>query len=316
MRGAARRCMQVPRCTAARMYTKRGLNVMVNVGWIGLGKMGAPMARNLAKAGYRVKAYNRSNRSSDIGPCERVGSPAEAARDADMLFLMLSDADAIRTVLFDAEGAANALKKGALIVNMSTIGVDETKAFALEFAGRGIEWMDAPVSGSVQPAEQGTLVVLAGGSEAAFNRAHPLLETMAKDVFHIGDVGAGAAMKLCVNAFLGMTLQAVSECMAVADKTGIGREQFLNVLSTTSTWSPLLSAKRSSFVEGSYPASFSLKHMVKDLGLMAHQVAEVTATAPALFATYATFLSALANGLAEEDMAAIAAHVAKLGGSA
>lgn len=288
---------------------------MESVGWIGLGKMGAPMARNLAKEGYSVRAFNRTRRDLNLGDCQLVDSAVEAAMDTDILILMLADGDAVRSVLFGDGGAAAALKKGALIVNMSTIGVHETKQLALELADRQVEWMDAPVSGSVKPAEEGTLVVLAGGSEAAFQRMEPLFRAMAKTAFHVGNVGAGSSMKLCVNTFLGITLQAAGECMAVADKAGIGRSQFLDVLRETSTWSPLLGAKREQWVNNEYPAAFSLKHMVKDLGLMSQQVTQLSASAPALFATLATYLSAQANGYAEDDMAAIAAHIGRLVGN-
>ncbi len=286
------------------------------IGWIGLGKMGAPMARNIAAAGYRVQAFNRSPRESDIGACTRVSSPAQAAAGADILILMVSDESAVRNSLFGQDGAASELTPGTLVVNMSTIGVSETKQLALELANRGVEWMDAPVSGTVKPAEDGTLVVMAGGSEAAFNKMQPVFACVSRRALHIGEVGAGSAMKLCINAFLGMMMAAAGECMITAEKIGLGRDTFLEVLEDTTMWSPTLAAKRPQWLNDEYPAAFSLKHMVKDLGLMLQQVAMVSAPAPALFATYASYLTAQAAGFAEDDMAAITAYLNRVGGNA
>lgn len=278
--------------------------------------MGAPMARNLANAGYTLRAYNRTRRDFDIGSGELATSPADAAEGAEILILMVADEAAVRELLFGHEGTCETLREGALVVNMSTIGVQQTKQLALEMADRGVEWMDAPVSGTVKPAQDGKLVVLAGGSEAAFRKMEPLFSTMARRSIHVGEVGSGAAMKLCINAYLAMTLQAAGECMVTAEKAGLGRELFLDVLEETSVWSAVLAAKRPQWLHDEYEAAFSLKHMVKDLGLMASQVSVVSAPAPALFATFASYLTAQANGFAEDDMAAITAHLAKSAGNA
>lgn len=286
----------------------------LQIGWIGLGAMGAPMAARVAQAGFEVRAYNRTPKPVDLGPGRVVDRLADAFDGADVLCLMVSDAAAVRSVLEEG-GAAERLARGAVIVNFSTIGVAETQAFAMSMAGHGVEWIDAPVSGSVQPAREGKLVVMAGGSEAAFRRVEPVLGAVAKAVHHLGPVGSGSAMKLLVNAYLATVITGVSECLAVADKIGLGRGRLLEVLSETSTWSPVLAAKRPLWENDDFPASFALKHMAKDLGLVQDLSGAWMASMPLASAAYQQILAACAHGLAEADMAAVFRQLAETVGS-
>lgn len=287
---------------------------MDTVAWIGLGNMGLPMARNLTKTGARVVVYNRTSRQADLGQLELANSLADTVKDARIVFIMVSDGSAVREILFGEEGISRLLPSGSVIVNMSTIGVSETKEFALRLADAEIEFMDAPVSGSVQPATTGELVILAGGSDAAFNRVGPYFEALGKKTFHLGTVGSGAAMKLLVNSFLAMTLEASAECMALAEKSGLGKNEFLEVLSNTGMWSPLLTGKRDLWETGEYKAAFALKHMTKDLALTSDHARQLSVGMPATLATLSMFLTAEANGLAEQDMAAIAKQLAGMAG--
>lgn len=277
--------------------------------------MGVPMARNLSRAGIGLSVYNRSPKQVDVGGASIVTSIPDAVQTADAVFLMVSDAAATEAVLSGENGVLAALKPGSLIVSMSTIGVDETKQFALMAADKQVEWMDAPVSGSVKPAEEAQLVVLAGGSEAAFKRVEPLFALLAKRAIHLGPVGSGAAMKLLVNAFLGMTMEAVSECLALADKAGLGRRQVLDVLPDTAIWSPALAAKRKMWENNEFPAAFALKHMVKDLRLAADYAGQVSVPMPQLFAALTSYLGAQSHGLADDDMAAVWRHVNDMAGN-
>lgn len=275
------------------------------VAWIGLGNMGLPMSRNLAQRGYPVTVYNRSAKDAYVGDCSLASSLEEAVSGAEIVIVMVSDGVAVETVLFGENPAVQWMDRGTLVVNMSTIGVQETKDIALQLADRGIEWMDAPVSGSVGPAENGTLVVLAGGSEHAFRTMQPLFEAMGKSAHHVGDIGSGAAMKLLVNAYLGTVVEGVSECMAVAERAGIGKSKFLQVLSETGMWSPILAAKEKAWMTDDYPAAFALKHMTKDMGLMAQFGMQMSASMPTLLSVLNVYLAAQANDLAELDMSAV-----------
>jgi 3-hydroxyisobutyrate dehydrogenase-like beta-hydroxyacid dehydrogenase len=282
----------------------------MRVGWIGLGAMGAPMAARVAQAGFDVRAYNRTPKPVDLGPGKVVSRLADAVDGADVICLMVSDATAVRSVLEDG-GVAERLARGTVIVNFSTIGVAETQAFAMSMADHGVEWIDAPV----QPAREGKLVVMAGGSEAAFRRVEPVLRAVAKSVHHLGPVGSGSAMKLLVNAYLATVITGVSECLAVADKIGLGRGRLLEVLSETSTWSPVLAAKRPLWENDEFPASFALKHMAKDLRLVQDLSGAWMATMPLASAAYQQMLAACAHGLAEDDMAAVFRQLAQTVGS-
>lgn len=287
---------------------------METVAWIGLGNMGLPMARNLTKTGAKVVVYNRTRREMNAGECEIAESLAQAVQQAQIVFLMVSDGQAVKDILFGEGGVADLLAPQSLVVNMSTIGVSETKEVALRLADSKIELVDAPVSGSVQPAVAGELVILAGGSEDAFHRLKPYFDVLGRTAYHLGPVGSGAAMKLLVNSFLGLTLEAAGECMALAEKSGLGRTRFLEVLSDTGMWSPVLSGKRSLWNNNEYPAAFALKHMTKDLGLASDHARVLSVGMPAIFATLSTFLAAQANGYAEADMAAIAKQLFSMSG--
>lgn len=272
------------------------------------------MARNLAKHGYLVTAYNRTPK--DVGGDLIVSSSLrEVVTGADVVVIMVSDGAAVRNILFGTDGALQWLQPGTLVVNMSTIGVGETKDVAVQCANAGVELMDAPVSGSVGPAESGTLVVLAGGSKGAYRTMEPLFQVMGKSAHYLGDVGSGSAMKLLVNAYLGLVVEGVSECMAAADKAGIGRSQFLDVLTETSLWSPILAGKQRMWVDGEYPAAFALKHMTKDMALMSQFAFQMSAATPTLTSALNVFLSAQANDFAEDDVAVVLRQVGKMVGN-
>jgi 3-hydroxyisobutyrate dehydrogenase len=283
--------------------------------WIGLGNMGVPMVRNASKKGFAITAYNRTNKSLDLGDCKTVASAEDAVTGADVVCLMVSDGAAVEDILFGSSEVAKYLKPGAVVVNMSTIGIDATKAYALRLADLGFEWMDAPVSGSVGPASDGTLVFLVGGAEATYRQLEPFFLSMGKTAFYLGPVSSGASMKLLVNAYLGAIVEAASECMAVADKAGLGRTKWLEVLQQTATWAPILTAKSPMWERDDYPQAFALKHMAKDLGLMNDFSRTISASTPVLGSASQVYLAALANDLAEFDMSGVFREAARLAGA-
>lgn len=284
------------------------------VAWLGLGAMGTPMVQNVIRRGFEVTVYNRSARDADLGPARRAQTPAGAVEGAKSVHLMVSDGPAVRELLFGSFGAVEGLAPGTIVVNHSTIGVDETKQLALELADRQVEFVDAPVLGSVQPAQAGQLVIVAGGSEAALREVTPVLAAIGRKLYHLGPVGSGAAMKLLVNAYLGLVVEAAGECMAAADKSGLGRAAFLDVLAETGMWSLLLAGKRGMWLADEFPASFALKHMTKDLRLAATWYAQQSVPAPATLAAHAAYLEAQAHGLADDDMAAVARSLRQAAG--
>lgn len=287
----------------------------MRIGWIGLGNMGAPMAKNAANAGFDVIAFNRTPKQLDLGNCSVAESIEETVADADVVAIMVSDGAAVEAVLFGDGGVVAHSKPSALVINLSTIGVEETKALALRVVNAGLEWMDAPVSGSVGPAINGTLVILAGGAQGSYERVKPFFLSMSKASFYLGNIGSGAGMKLLVNAYLGAVVESATECLAMSDKAGFGRAKLLDVLRETAVWAPILGAKEQMWKERTYPQAFALKHMTKDLELMSSYASSMTSSMPVLSAVLQVYLGAMANDLAEADMAGVFEEAAHHAGS-
>ncbi|MFB5191875.1 NAD(P)-dependent oxidoreductase [Alicyclobacillus fastidiosus] len=276
----------------------------MKLGWIGLGNMGVPMVRNIVGAGIDVVAYNRTQRTLPVEGAQLVTALGDAVRDREVVVLMVSDVAAVRDILF-AQGAAAQMAKGALVVNMSTIGVDETLALAQELRSLDLRFVDAPVLGSVKPAENGLLTVVAGGDAEDFDMLKPLFDAVAKAAFHIGPCGKGATMKLLVNAYLGVAVEALGECLTFGAENGLATALMLDVLQNSAVWSPMIAGKRDMLLEQAYDAQFALRHLTKDLGLAVRQASSVGAPMPAVDATLDAFRSAVDAGLGNRDMVAV-----------
>lgn len=275
----------------------------MNIGWIGLGNMGVPMLCHVARE-HRVDAYNRTPKpfkfEDGVDVCV-VSDIRQAVAGKVCVFIMVSDASAVEDVLFTS-GAADAMDRGTLIVNASTIGVDETLEFAKRAAALGLRYMDAPVLGSVKPANDGTLVVVAGGDRSDFDRVEPVFATFSKRAFHLGPIGQGAAMKLLVNAYLGMAVEAMAETVSFGNRCGFGTEVIFDVLETSAVWSPMLAGKRQLVIDNEYAAQFALKHLDKDLGLTLRHAAATGVSTPAIAATKEAFANAVQEGFGDLDM--------------
>jgi 3-hydroxyisobutyrate dehydrogenase len=289
----------------------------MRVGWCGLGRMGAPMAMHVVRAGHDVAVWNRTpGRAADLvaAGAREVNSPAEAARDADVVVTMLFGPDAVREVLLGTDGIASGLPAGGLVVESSTIGPDVARELAATLAASNHRFVDAPVAGSVQPATDGTLGVLVGGAETDVTEARPLLELWGdpQRVRHLGPVGAGSAMKLVVNLTLGVTMGAVGEALRLAGDLGIERTAALDVLSTGPVGFTV-GSKRALLESGNFtPTNFSVELMAKDLALAVDVgQRDLALTAAALAAARAT----IAAGHGDDDYSALAGHLASAEGA-
>ena len=200
------------------------------IGLIGTGLMGAPMARRLAAAGARLALWNRTIQTAerlaaDLPNAEAVPSPRHAAERSDIVIVMVTDADAVETVVFDpmddSYGVAHGVGDGALVIDMSTTDVARTQGFADRLRARGAEWMDAPVSGGTTAAEDGTLSIMVGGSDGGFARAEPVFRALGARITHVGAVGAGQIAKTANQMIVGMTIGAVAEAFALARSAGV-----------------------------------------------------------------------------------------------
>lgn len=281
---------------------------MNNVAFIGLGNMGRPMAANLLQAGFALTVYNRTpGRERElVARGARVASSAgEAARDAEATIVMVGDEAAVREIVLGADGVLAQLSAGQVLINMSTVSPDLSREIAAAGRDRGVPVLDAPVSGSVKPATEGTLVILVGSEQAVFERCRLLFQAMGKEIFYLGPHGSGSLMKLCINLLLGITAQGIGEAVVLAEKGGLAREQMLQVIGASAVATPLLAIKTPAYLSDEYPAAFALKHMSKDFGLALAQAQTLGAVLPATAAGNETFKAAKGAGYAEMDLVAV-----------
>ncbi|ATG35799.1 MULTISPECIES: 3-hydroxyisobutyrate dehydrogenase [Phaeobacter] len=241
----------------------------MNIGFIGLGNMGGPMAANLAKAGHRVTGFDMADVS--IEGVTMAASAAEAASDAEVVITMLPNGQILRAV---ADDVIPAMSAGATLVDCSTVDVDSARLVADQAGAANLMFVDAPVSGGIGGASGGTLTFMAGGSTAAFAAAEPLFDIMGQKAVHCGDAGAGQAAKICNNMILGITMIGTCEAFALADKLGLDRQKMFDVVSTSSgySWSmnaycPAPGVGPHSPADNGYQPGFAAELMLKDLRL-------------------------------------------------
>jgi 3-hydroxyisobutyrate dehydrogenase-like beta-hydroxyacid dehydrogenase len=241
---------------------------MTRCAFLGLGRMGAPMATRLAAA-LPTAVWNRtSGRAAEIPGAEAAATPAQAVAEADVVVTMVADGAALSAVLDGPEGVLAGIRPGTVVVDMSTIGPAAARATAARCAAAGCAFLDAPVSGSVALAGEGTLVAMVGGPAEALGRARPALAAMTRAQLHLGAQGVGAAMKLALNLALAVTNQAIAETLAIAERSGIAREQAYEVLAAGALGSPYVQYKRAAFADPEQaPVAFSVDLMRKDVAL-------------------------------------------------
>jgi 3-hydroxyisobutyrate dehydrogenase-like beta-hydroxyacid dehydrogenase len=243
------------------------------VGFAGLGRMGLPMAERLIQSGVPVVAYDRTQSKAEALAARGArwnASPRDLAKSIGkgVTFLMLTDGKAVRTVLFGRGGYARGAPAGALVVNMSTIDPDESRALAARLLERGIHYVDAPVAGSIDFAAKGEVTFFAGGELPDIARARPLLERMGRTVEYMGPVGTGNATKL-VNNLLTIGITALSaEALALAEGFQLERERIIKVLLDGGGRSAMLERKTPAFLSRQYPAQFTTELARKDLKLV------------------------------------------------
>lgn len=278
----------------------------LKIGWAGLGNMGTPMVTNLVKAGFKVKVYNRTT-SRATALQEKLGvqvatSPKHLVEDVDVVITMLTDDAALKEVYEGPEGILSVtLPLNMLAIDMSTVSPDTSRQLATLCEAEGIWYMDAPVSGSIKPAEEGQLVIMAGGRSEDFERAKPIFDTLGKAAYLLGGNGAGNYAKLAINTFLGITLQGLSEAVILAKNNGISPAQFLPLISGGPLASAVSNMKSQNIINQDFTPAFPLRLLAKDIRLAKAQGMDT----PAANALAATLQDALAKGFGEADMIAI-----------
>lgn len=293
----------------------------MNVGFAGLGRMGAAMAHRLLSNGVDLIVHNRSE--SRAGSLIEAGakwaaSPAELGASADVIFTILADDAAVREVLGGTEGLIASAHPGTVIVEMSTVSPATMSELAQLGAQTGVLLLDAPVSGSVPAAEKGALTYVLGGDAGAIERVSPLLDILAAKRFHVGSVGAGATMKLALNAIVAVTNQAISEALVLAERAGIDSDTAYDVLENSAIASPFLAVKRSGYLSpDDVPVLFTVNGMRKDVGLIGELADRSTVPLPAVDGARRGLDWAQQGGAGEEDFAIVAEFLrAHAGGAA
>jgi 2-hydroxy-3-oxopropionate reductase len=240
------------------------------VGFIGLGVMGAPMARNLIEAGHELVVHSRSPEPVEAlaeAGAATAASPRDVAEQADVVITMLPDSPAVEAVVLGDEGVLSGASEGDLLIDMSTIHPTVSTAIAEQAAERGVGALDAPVSGGDVGAQQGTLSIMVGGAEDDFERAAPLFDVLGKTVVHVGGPGAGQVVKACNQVVVGITIAAVSEALVLGSKAGVEPEKILDVLGGGLAANKVMEMRRSNFLEHDFTPGFRIDLHHKDLDI-------------------------------------------------
>lgn len=271
-----------------------------NIGFIGLGNMGNPMAKNLEKAGFPLAVYNRNiARTTDFAAQSTVYSEVtDLIESSDVVFTMLTNDAAVEEVY------GKILEQpisGKLFVDMSTIAQDVSINLANKLKAKGAAFLDAPVAGSTKPAAEGTLIIMVGGEQTDLERARPYLEKMGKSIKHLGENGKGIAAKLAINYFLSIIYQGLAETILFSDQLGIERSEMLEIINDSASGSGATKVKTPLLVEGNYNAAFALDLMLKDIRL----AQQAGAAYPLLGTLLDTYQKAHENGLGQLDVIGI-----------
>jgi 3-hydroxyisobutyrate dehydrogenase-like beta-hydroxyacid dehydrogenase len=248
----------------------------MRVAFLGLGIMGSRMSANVARAGFELTVWNRTASTAERfcaehSKTERAATPAEAGSAAEIVITMVVDGAQVESVLLGPEGAATRARKGTLFVDCSTIGPAAALAIGDRLAALDLQFVDAPVTGSSPRAEDGTLTIMAGGSDQDFERARPVLEAMGKLIVHAGPLGHGQIVKVINNAVAAANAAVVGEALLVAARSGVDLDALTAVMSAGSGGSAMLELKAPAMRAHDYTTMFKLEHMLKDVRLCLEQ---------------------------------------------
>jgi 3-hydroxyisobutyrate dehydrogenase-like beta-hydroxyacid dehydrogenase len=274
----------------------------MRVSFLGLGIMGRPMAANLAKAGHEVTVWNRTPKL--VEGVRVASTPAEAARGADVVWMCVSDTKAVESVLFGANGVESSLAEGMVIVDSSTISPSATHQFAERVKSRGVDYVDAPVTGSKIAAEAGSLIFMVGADEAVLARLQPLFHAMGKQVFHMGDTGKGQATKLAMNLQIALIYEGFAEALTLATKLGVDIDRLLPLVQASMVRSGVVDYKAPFVMKRDFSANFPLRLMLKDIHLTLDAAKESRVRLPGLEAVSEIYEMATEDGHEDLDYAA------------
>jgi 2-hydroxy-3-oxopropionate reductase len=279
------------------------------VGLIGLGLMGKPMGRNLLKAGFPLVVFNRTSaKAEDLvrEGAKLAPNPHEVAAQADVLITIVSDPPALEEVLWGASGALEGLRRDRLFIDASTISPELARRVAQECAERGVDFLDAPVTGGTWGAEKGELVFMVGGRAEVLERARPVFAAMGKRFFLLGPNGAGQTVKLAMNLILALEVEALAEAVALVTAAGVPGERLVEVMQSSMARAAVLDVKAPLILKNEFPPSFPLRLMHKDMRLALELARTEGVALPASSAAYATYSAVKEAAKDDPDYAAVA----------
>jgi 2-hydroxy-3-oxopropionate reductase len=308
-RGSMRRGVACGLKIASRSRRQRkGDTVSEKVGFVGLGIMGRPMARNLMRAGYDLVVYNRSRGKVEeliAEGAEAAESPRETAEYSDIVFTMLPGPPEVRQVVAGENGLLQGTREGSLLVDTSTSSPILARELGQTARRRGVGMLDAPVSGGDVGASEGTLSIMVGGEEVDFERAKPLFEVMGKTVVHVGESGAGQTVKACNQIVVALVIEAVSEALVLSEKTGVDPARVFEVLSGGLAGTSVMDVKAEKFLSRDFEPGGKVESHHKDLGIALEAGREHGVPLPVTATVGQMFEALLAKGRSGWDHAAL-----------
>lgn len=279
------------------------------VGFMGLGIMGSAMAANVHKAGFPLMVYNRTAAKAKAWAEQGVGvasTPHSLAYATDIIILMVTGPEAIDQLLWGEGGVASALNDKKTLINMSSVSPRYTRELYQRLVPTGVKFVDAPVSGTKKPAEEGTLIILAGGDPAQVAEVEPVLLSMGKKIIYCGEMGQGSMMKMTVNLLLGLMMAGFSEAVNFGQKGGLDLETIFDAVLSGPLSCGLYQMKSTMLRDNNFPAQFPLKHETKDLKFIVDTAFETGAPAPLAHLLLHLYRLGVSHNLGNQDFAAIA----------
>jgi 3-hydroxyisobutyrate dehydrogenase-like beta-hydroxyacid dehydrogenase len=275
----------------------------MKVAFVGLGIMGQAMATNLVKAGHEVTVWNRTPGKLVEGAAV-AQTPAGAAQSAEVVWICVSDTDAVESILFGADGVEASLAERMIIADSSTISPTATVKFAERVKAKGVAWVDAPMTGSKIGARDGTLVFIVGGEEAPIERLKPLFAAMGKKIFRMGETGKGQATKLAMNLQIAMIFEGFAEALTLATKLGVDAQQLISLIEATMVRSGVVEYKAPFVMQRDFTPNFPLRLMHKDIRLTLEAAKEARVKLPGLETVEEIYEMATEDGHKDLDYAA------------
>ncbi len=289
----------------------------MKVAFIGMGTMGVGMATNILKAGHEIIVHNRTRQKEEslaAAGAQRAASPREAATNAEIIVICVSDTPDVEGIILGDEGVIYGAPQGSIVVDMSTISPAAARRMAEMLAEKGVGMLDAPVSGGSEGAHNGTLSIMVGGETAVFEKALPILETMGKTITHVGAIGAGQVTKAINQIVITGTYLTMAEGLTIGMKAGLDMEKVLQAIGGGAASSWVLHNRGANVINNTYPLGFRLSLHHKDLNIALETARELGATLPATALVAQIENGLIERGFGDDDVSAIARAIREQSG--